>query len=133
MTDREIRILIDGGIDAQAALSRLMGKEKIYLKYLYRFAEDKNCVLFLEAVRNQDAEAAFRAVHTLKGTAAGIGAVCVSETADRLTEYLRPIRSLDPDLTAVLPEAKRLQEEISEACRAVERLKNLKAAESSGQ
>lgn len=122
MTDRELHILRDGGIDAEAALSRLMGKEKIYLKYLFRFPEDRNGSLFLEAVKKQDAEAAFRAVHSLKGTASVIGAVRVSASADRLTEYLRPVRSLHPDLTPLLPEAERLGREIDDACRAVKSL-----------
>ena len=42
MTQQEFDLLYSGGIDAQTALTLLMGKETIYRKYLFRFSEDEN-------------------------------------------------------------------------------------------
>ena len=125
MTQQEFDLLYSGGIDAQTALTLLMGKETIYRKYLFRFSEDENYGHLLSAVRNQNAEAAFRAVHTLKGTAAYIGAFRVSETADSRTEQLRPVRTGHPDLNEIRPETELLGRRIAEACRVIEELKNL--------
>ena len=113
MTQQEFDLLYSGGIDAQTVLTLLMGKETIYRKYLFRFSEDENYGHLLSAVRNQNAEAAFRAVHTLKGT------------ADSLTEQLRPVRTGHPDLNEIRPETELLGRRIAEACRVIEELKNL--------
>ena len=120
MTQQEFDLLYSGGIDAQTVLTLLRGQETINRKYLFRFYGH-----LLSAVRNQNAEAAFRAVHTLKGTAAYIGAFRVSETADSLTEQLRPVRTGHPDLNEIRPETELLGRRIAEACRVIEELKNL--------
>lgn len=92
MTQQEISILLSGGIDAESALNLLMNKEKIYRKYLYRFTDDNNFETFSEAIKNKDLQAAFRTVHTLKGTASNVGALTVAGIADELTEILRPLQ-----------------------------------------
>ena len=89
MTTEEFKILMEAGIDAEKAISRLMGNEKIYLKYLFRFAEDQNYELLLRAFQRGDLSEAFRAVHTLKGTSSNVGVYSVSGIADYLTEELR--------------------------------------------
>ena len=91
MTQQEFDLLYSGGIDAQTALTLLMGKETIYRKYLFRFSEDENYGHLLSAVRNQNTEAAFRAVHTLKGTAAYIETELLGR---RIAEACRVIEEL---------------------------------------
>ncbi len=89
MTEKEFDILQRAGINAGRAIERLMGKEHIFLKYLRRFADDRNCEDLMISLERNDYEEAFRAVHTLKGTAANVGAESVAAVADILTEALR--------------------------------------------
>ena len=125
MTQQELDLLYSGGIDAQTALKLLMGKETIYRKYLLRFPQDENYDHLLDAVKNQDAEGAFRAVHTLKGSAGNIGAFRISETADALTEWLRPLRADHPDLSEIQPEIRALGDRIAKAFRVIEEFRKL--------
>ena len=67
MTEKELDMLRNAGIDAEKAVQRLMGKEHIFLRYLQRFADDENCDHFLSSLEKKDYQEAFRAVHTLKG------------------------------------------------------------------
>ena len=99
MTEKELDMLRNAGIDAEKAVQRLMGKEHIFLRYLQRFADDENCDHFLSSLEKKDYQEAFRAVHTLKGTAANVGVESVADIADILTEELRNGCPADPEKT----------------------------------
>lgn len=97
MTKEELDMLRSAGINAAGAIQRLMGKEHIFRKYLRRFADDQNCLFFLLSLEKSDYQEAFRAIHTLKGTAANVGVESVADIADMLTEELRNGRPEDPE------------------------------------
>ncbi|RCU45278.1 response regulator [Corallincola holothuriorum] len=75
------------GIDKQAGLAVTQGNQQLYLKLLNKFLSGQQGFeqQFLLARQDSDADAPERTAHTLKGTAASIGALAVAEQA-RLLE-----------------------------------------------
>ena len=59
--------LMDAGINVDTGISRFMGNEGLFLKFLGKFLQDTNFAGLAEAVKKQDVEEAFRCAHTLKG------------------------------------------------------------------
>ncbi len=77
------------GADYDDVLGRLMGSEDMVARFAGRFAGDPSFSQLTEALSANDAEAAFRAAHTLKGVAQNLGLVNLYEPASALTESLR--------------------------------------------
>lgn len=77
------------GADYEDVLGRLMGSEDMVARFAARFADDPSYAQLSEALDAGDAEAAFRAAHTLKGVAQNLGLVNLYEPASILTEALR--------------------------------------------
>jgi two-component system sensor histidine kinase/response regulator len=79
------------GLDVSLGLRRVLGKERIYLSLLRRFAtgQKETPSLLAEALAAGDREAAERIAHTLKGVAGNIGAIPLQESATRLEAALR--------------------------------------------
>ena len=71
------RILMDGGIDAESALNRMMGSEALLERLFRRFLEDGNFSALSAAIEAGDREGALTASHTLKG-------MCGNLSMDRL-------------------------------------------------
>lgn len=65
--------LIDGGINVDSALARMMGSEKMLEKYLGRFPEDKSYAALAVAMTADDEKAAAAAMHTLKSVCGTLG------------------------------------------------------------
>jgi len=74
------------GIDMRAGLATSMHDEKLYRRLLLRFRDgQKDFVAAFDAARHgEDASAAARVAHTLKGTAGNIGAKTVQAAAAQL-------------------------------------------------
>ena len=107
------------GIDVAAGLRYVQGKEALYRSLLSKFANNYNEFgkSFAAARQEEDASAAERCAHTLKGVAATIGATRVSERAlalergckeqapaaeiDRLLQGV--VEELEPVLESLLP------------------------------
>lgn len=85
------------GGDYENVLQRL-SSEQILLKYIRKFADEPSCSNLKAAAARGDVEAAFRAAHTLKGTAATLGFGELTRAASELTELLRGASSL-PETT----------------------------------
>ncbi len=66
-------------MNVDSALERFMGNEKMLLKYLNRFLEEKSYASLLEAVQKDDAEGAAIAAHTLKSVCGTIGCTGMHE------------------------------------------------------
>lgn len=77
------------GADYDDVLNRLMGSEDMVARFAGRFADDPSFAQLTEALAAGDAQAAFRAAHTLKGVAQNLGLVNLYEPASALTESLR--------------------------------------------
>lgn len=76
------------GGNYQDAMER-MPSEKFVGRFLRKFADDPSYASLCEAMEQQNAEAAFRAVHTLKGICQNLGITRLYETSCVLTELLR--------------------------------------------
>lgn len=93
-----------GGDDRQV-LNRLPSEDMLR-RFLHKFSKDPSHAELLSALAAQDFAAAFRAAHTLKGTAATLGLDALSAAASALTEALRGADALPPaELTAAVEQA----------------------------
>jgi CheY-like chemotaxis protein/two-component sensor histidine kinase len=72
-------------LDVQGALKRLGGREYIYLKVVQKFMPEftKAPEAMTDSLAAGDDESAKRTAHSLKGAAAGIGAMALSQAADK--------------------------------------------------
>jgi two-component system sensor histidine kinase/response regulator len=85
------------GLDAALGLRQVLGREPLYHHLLARFASGQAdaSVRLAEAVAAADWGQAERLAHTLKGVAAQIGALELSQQAQRLEQALRERAPLD--------------------------------------
>lgn len=75
--------LIKAGVDYDNTLEkRLMGSEDLYEKCLNMFADGTSLQDYQKAIAEKDYEAAFNAVHAMKGTAANIGVITVKNVKE---------------------------------------------------
>ena len=87
------------GLNVQEALQRLLGNEELYQKLLQEFALDQEAAVTAaqEAMLQEDWEVAVRTAHTLKGSAANLGAMALSKAAAQLEMALRA-KDTSPEL-----------------------------------
>ena len=97
--------LAAAGIDVADALSRFMGNENMFERFLGKFLQDKNFPALREALEKGDKEAALAASHTLKGVC---GNLSMTALFDLLTEQVRLFRADD------FEGAKQMMEKITE-------------------
>lgn len=83
------------GGDCEAVLSRLPS-EAIVRRFLHKFPTDPSYDALNAALAAGDIAAAFRAVHTIKGTAANLGLDTLASAASALTEALRGADAMPP-------------------------------------
>lgn len=76
------------GGDYESALQRL-SSESLLDKFIRKFVEEPSYAHLQSALSEGNAEDAFRAAHTLKGTAASLGLGDLTEAARAVTETLR--------------------------------------------
>lgn len=79
----------------EQTLSRLPS-EKMILKFVLKFLDDPSYSQLKQALESEDIATAFRAAHTLKGTASTLGLGDLTVAASALTEQLRNATSLPP-------------------------------------
>lgn len=86
MTVNEFYQAVDG--DYVDAINRLQN-DVLIKKFLKMFLRDNSMTLLTEAMQNSNAEQAFRAVHTLKGTALNLSLAALGNVCSAMTELLR--------------------------------------------
>lgn len=86
MTIQECYAAIGGNY--QDVKNRLM-KEELVERFVRKFLEDESYEQLSKAIEEEDFEAAFRAVHTLKGICQNLSFDTLSHSASCLTETLR--------------------------------------------
>lgn len=79
---------IKTGGDYENAVQRL-SSEKLLIKYICKFADEPSYNALKAAFSSGDVSAAFRAAHTIKGTALSLGLGYLTDAASALTEALR--------------------------------------------
>lgn len=77
------------GADYKSVYERLGNNEQLVEHFFQRFAQDLSFAALKEAREKQDQEAAFRAVHTLKGICINLGLTNLYQVSSDLTEILR--------------------------------------------
>lgn len=95
------------GADYETTMTRFMGNETMYLKFLDMFFQDQNMQKLDESVKQGELRAAFEAAHTLKGVAANMGLTPFYDAVCVMVEPLRANEQRD-DYTVLF---QKLQEE----------------------
>lgn len=98
-------LLKAAGVDYDGALARFMGNEGLLTRFLKKFLDDPNFLDLQGAMERGDAEAAFRAAHTLKGVAGNLSLSELYDNAAKIAEALRggdleAAKTLLPDVQA---------------------------------
>lgn len=94
------------GTDVDNTISRFMGKEDLYIKFLNKFQSDQSFENIEKAIADQNPEEAFKAAHTLKGVASNLGLNPIAQCASDITELLRNKQSFGEVDTEKLNEIK---------------------------
>lgn len=83
------RQLEENGVEVENTINRFMGNEAMYLKFLGKFLEDKNCINIGKNLEEENYGEAYKCAHTLKGVAANLGLEPIQRTVSVLVEELR--------------------------------------------
>lgn len=76
-------------LDYEDVMARFMDNEMLLRRVLQKFAQDTSAARLKEALEQKDVEQAFREAHTLKGLAANMSMVELTQAASEMTELLR--------------------------------------------
>lgn len=93
------QIFEDYGGDYQVTMSRFMGNESMYLKFLNMLFEDKSLEDLGAALAAEDLTGAFEAAHTLKGVVGNMGLTPLYRTVCDILEPLRAREQRDDYLS----------------------------------
>lgn len=77
MTEELKQELIANGVDYNALVKRFMNMDKMAEKFLLKFLTDDTMNKYAEAVEVNDADALFKATHTLKGVCSNLCINCI--------------------------------------------------------
>jgi hypothetical protein len=77
------------GVNMEVVMSRFMGNEMLYIKFLKRFIEDESFQNMQGMFQQGNLEEAFKAAHTLKGLIANLGLDGIMGSVSPITEILR--------------------------------------------
>lgn len=76
------------GGDFEGIMGRLQ-RERLVVKFLYKFLDDKSFELFEASMNKQDYDEALRAVHTLKGICQNLSFTGLYESSKQITDALK--------------------------------------------
>lgn len=102
--------LKENGADVEGTLHRFMNNDKLFLKFILKYKDDKNCALLTDALDQKNYEEAFKAAHTLKGVSANLGLNPIFDRASAITELLRGKEASEVDAVKIEEEKKALEE-----------------------
>ncbi|WP_044915313.1 MULTISPECIES: Hpt domain-containing protein [unclassified Butyrivibrio] len=81
--------LIDWGVNWDDVKERFMGNEDLVIKFMLKFLNDKSFGELTEGLKEQNAEAAFKGCHSLKGVTGNLALDGMRPDVLELTEILR--------------------------------------------
>ena len=102
------------GANTTEGLSRCCGSEALYLKLVNMVPDEEAFGRLSRAIGENDRDAAFEAVHALKGVLGNLSLTPMYDVASRLTELLRS-RS-ETDCEPMLVELLKKRDELRELC-----------------
>lgn len=88
-SEEVIAVLAQFGIDYNDALRRMAGNAELYKKLTKHYAADENYIGFVEAMAQNDLDAAYAHVHTLKGVAGNLSFNTLYDLASQACVALR--------------------------------------------
>ena len=105
-----IEQLKDYGANVDEGLSRCLGNEAFYLKMVNMALQDTSFDKLRDAVAADDKDAAFEAVHSLKGVLGNLALTPIYDPVVEMTELLRARKDADYDtlLQTILNERDKL-------------------------
>lgn len=77
------------GVDTDSALERFMGNQGLYVRFLLQLPDLLQFDEMNKALSEQDQEAFYHYIHTLKGTASNLGVSAVGDCAHAILAELR--------------------------------------------
>ncbi len=89
MTENLKQQLKDIGVEYDALVERFMNMDKMAEKFLVKFLSDPTMEEYRCAVENDDAQAIFKATHTLKGLCGNLCVKCMNDIITPAVEIYR--------------------------------------------
>lgn len=89
MTSEQTEMLAQHGIDYAEAMERFCGNECLFVRLAVKYADDPHFLALEAAMADDDAAAAEREAHSLKGIAGNLSFVRLYDLAARITDALR--------------------------------------------
>lgn len=86
MTLQELYLEIEGNYEEMV---ERFGTEERVSKFVLLFLKDDSYTMFLQAIKEKNAQNAFRAIHTLKGVCLNLGLQGMFQIVNDITELLR--------------------------------------------
>lgn len=77
------------GVDVDLTLGRFLNNERMYMRFLLKFTDDKSLILLESSVAENNIKDAFIYAHNMKGLTANLGIGCLSEILAPMVEQLR--------------------------------------------
>ncbi|MDE5576101.1 MAG: Hpt domain-containing protein [Oscillospiraceae bacterium] len=104
------------GEDYDDVIGRLRAESRVY-KYVMKYPDDKNFDLLISSMKEKNYSDAFRAAHTVKGTALNFSFNSFAAVASEITEKLRNFEDTaaieaDTDLDGLIAQASEKYEKI---------------------
>lgn len=90
------KALYEMGADVPGALDRFLDKPELYKSFLRKFPEDGSFPGLMANLADENVKDAFYFAHTLKGVAANLGFVNLTDVLHPVVEDLRAGRPADP-------------------------------------
>lgn len=106
------------GVDVDLALGRFLNNEKMYMRFLLKFLDDKSLALLESSIAEDKLKDAFLYAHNMKGLTANLGINSLSEILTPMVEQLR--RGETTCLSQALP---KLQATYDEVCVLIKKMK----------
>lgn len=119
MDERFKKQLLENGADIETTVKRFMGNEELYLKFIFKFQNDRNYESLEKHLEEQKYEDAFNDAHTLKGVSANLGLDTISEASSKITELLRGKKTAD-DID--LQQVNSVKEHLGDLCMAFRKI-----------
>ena len=79
MTQNQLSVLENAGVDSNAAINRFCGNLDMYQKFLFKFLDDKSYENLMSAIEANDFDSAILHVHSLKGVSGNLGLTRIFE------------------------------------------------------
>lgn len=107
--DQCFKALGDMGADIPGALDRFIDNAELYKNFLRKFPGDQSFSGLMEHISAENVKDAFYFAHTLKGVAANLGFVNLTDVLYPVVEDLRAGRPADP---AQIEQCRRVYQQI---------------------